>query len=180
MGERIEGPDGASAVLSEDGTYRYRLTRRVSDRPDPYRLVFVMLNPSTADAFTDDATIRRCVGYAKRRGFDELEVVNLYAYRATDPDDLRRAHASGVDVVGPENLAYVDESLRRGFVAAAWGNNAATCPPTPVSLLLASWSQTIWCLGTTAAGQPRHPSRGPYRRWERWTPLSVTPPGPAT
>src|SRR5689334_20041621 len=71
-----------SAVLSPCGLYRYRLTRRWGDGP---ALLFVMLNPSTADATEDDPTIRRCTGFAKREGMPAIEVVNLFAWRATDP-----------------------------------------------------------------------------------------------
>lgn len=68
------------AVLSEDGVYRYRLTREWGENLDACkRVCFVMLNPSTADASKDDPTIRKCIGFATRLGFDALEVVNLFA-----------------------------------------------------------------------------------------------------
>lgn len=160
-----------TAVLSPHGTYRYLLTREWESQlgmPDRC-MTFVMLNPSTADAEKDDQTIRRCLGYARRDGCTSLKVVNLFAYRATDPDDLIAAADSGVDVVGPENLRYVDEALRTGKVVVAWGGTASVCPPTPVADLLAHWSQPMWCLGLTSDGHPRHPSRGGYRELVRWT-----------
>lgn len=69
-----------SAEISECGTYRYTLTRKWGEGR---KCVFIMLNPSTADATKDDRTIRRCIGFAKREGCGSLTVVNLYAYRAT-------------------------------------------------------------------------------------------------
>ena len=162
-----------TAVISDDGLYRYRLARDI-DGGDPDRqLAFVMLNPSTADADVDDQTIRRCKGYARRQACGRLVVVNLFAYRTVSPDVLRQAHRDGVDIVGPNNLVYVDQAMRSSMVVVAWGNNAATCPPTPVGTLLANWSQPLWCLGLTGAGHPRHPSRGPDRDLVRWSFLAA-------
>ena len=77
-----------------------------------------MLNPSTADAETDDATIRRCIGFAKAWGYDEMIVVNLFAFRATKPSDLFKAF----DPVGPENMANLSSAaLSAQAVVCAWG-----------------------------------------------------------
>ena len=73
------------AVLDPTGRYRYFLARDWGNGP---RVAFVMLNPSTADAEKDDATIRRCVGFAKLWGFASLGVVNLYGFRCTSPSRL--------------------------------------------------------------------------------------------
>lgn len=97
--------------------YRYRLWRRVGYGHQ--RVTFIMLNPSTATADEDDPTIRRCQGYARRWGFDMLEVVNLFAWRATDPTDLDLAARSGYDVVG-RNLD-LETVGTCGLVIAAWG-----------------------------------------------------------
>ena len=81
----------ATAVISECGRHRYRLTRTVESESSALtlgRVLYVMLNPSTATAETDDATIRKCKGFARRWGFRELEVVNLFSFRATKPKDL--------------------------------------------------------------------------------------------
>jgi len=157
------------AVLSDDGRYRYHLWRNLDRSGTQRALVFVMLNPSTADAEKDDQTIRRCLGYARRNGCNRLEVVNLFAWRATHPSELRDAAEAGCDPVGHDNLLHVDEALRRGRVVVAWGSGAAACPSTPVAELLANWSQPMWCLGRTKDGHPRHPSRGSYLPLERWT-----------
>jgi len=82
-----------SAVISKCGRYRYLLTRKWGKRTD--FATFVMLNPSTADGFRDDATIRKCIGFAKRWGFDGIQVVNLFAWRSRDPLDLL---ANDIDV----------------------------------------------------------------------------------
>ena len=91
----------STAVISQDGLYRYHLERRWSDAPF---LTFVMLNPSTADAEIDDPTIRRCVGFSKREGAGGIAVVNLYAFRATSPADLRQASAPYGPVRGDQPL----------------------------------------------------------------------------
>ena len=74
------------AVISECGTYRYRL-----HRGEGRTLMFLMVNPSTADAEQDDATIRKCLGFAERNGFGRIVVGNLFAYRAKDVNALRKA-----------------------------------------------------------------------------------------
>ncbi len=99
--------DAAYAYLSEDRRYRYSLTRLIADPQygclgEDERggtVTFVGLNPSTADETTDDPTIRRCIRFAREWGFDRLKMVNLFAYRATDPRDLWAADAP----IGPEN-----------------------------------------------------------------------------
>lgn len=91
-----------SAVISEDGLYRYRLDRRWGYGP---RVAWIMLNPSTADSEAEDATSRRVQAFSRRWGFSALTVVNLYAWRATDPTDLWTAQ----DPVGPENDRHIAE-----------------------------------------------------------------------
>lgn len=78
----------SNACLSDDGLYRYFLTR-VWDVQLPV-LAFILLNPSTADDEHDDATVIRCVDYAKQWGYGGIEVYNLYAFRATNPRELIR------------------------------------------------------------------------------------------
>ena len=92
------------AVVSNWERYRYWLSRPLREPNSTDNAVaFVMLNPSTADAWEDDATIRRCVGFAEAWGHDILIVVNLYAYRATDPKKLAKVE----DPVGPSNSHYL-------------------------------------------------------------------------
>lgn len=96
MTRQLTFDGGAGAVVSGDGRYRYALTR--TWRPDAPLLTFVMLNPSTADAYADDPTIRRCIGFARREGAAGIRVANLFAYRATSPAAL----------VGPVDAAADD------------------------------------------------------------------------
>lgn len=111
------------AILSPCGTFRYRLWR-TWDRKIKH-LTFVMLNPSTADATVDDPTIKRCIGFAERMNYGGIQVVNLFAYRATDP----RALQSGGYQRGPDNDTHVEDALGIGDrkkVICAWGVNAAS------------------------------------------------------
>lgn len=142
----------SSAVISDCGQYRYRL-RRTWDA-SIQTLGFVMLNPSTADAETDDPTIRRCMGFARDLGFGGISVANLYAYRATKPADLWRAS----DPVGPLNdatLTALFESPAVGMVVAAWGSNARADRVAQVAAL--PRAATLHALGLTKDGAPRHP-----------------------
>lgn len=148
-----------------DERYRYALGRSWSD--GERRLLWVMLNPSTADGMLNDQTLRRIVHYSQREGYDELVAVNLYAYRATKPEDLVAAHRAGTDVVGPENQEHVATCLDAAdAVVFAWGATLATvkragAEPLDVHDLLAQrWlGAEPQCLGLTAGGYPRHPSR---------------------
>lgn len=157
--------DEHGAEMTDDGRYRYRLWRRWGTGR---HLGFVMLNPSTADAVADDPTIRRCIGFAKREGLDGIEVVNLYAWRATHPTDLWRALHHGDDIVGPANdiaIATLAGNPRIDAVVLAWGAipGQALEQSRRVAALIATAGaaagidRTPLCLGTTALGEPRHP-----------------------
>ena len=141
------------AYISLDGRYRYWLSRRWGNSD---AAVFVMLNPSTADALVDDPTIRRCVGFAKDWGCGGVFVVNLYAYRATKPADLWTA----ADPVGPDNDANLTVAAEWAAdydapLIAAWGANAK--PDRVARVLALPGMGRLQCLGVTKAGQPRHP-----------------------
>lgn len=143
------------AVISECGRFRYSLSR-VWNRDLPQG-VFVMLNPSTADASEDDQTIRKCIGFGQRLGMGGFEVVNLYAYRATDPKDLRSAGF----LVGPDNDRYITNAVRRatGPVICAWGAHArGLARPHQVQKLLQSAGlQQAHALVLLKDGTPGHP-----------------------
>lgn len=143
----------STAILSECGTYRYRLSRKWSAGPT---CLFVMLNPSTADADQDDPTIRRCIGFAKREGCGGLEVVNLMAYRATNPKDL----PSDRSAVGPDNADHVFTAASEvdGPIIAAWGAQKAAKRYAAQFLHGFEMREIpLRCLGLTKLGQPRHP-----------------------
>lgn len=165
----------SAAVLSADGLYRYRLTRTLDTYRDQASVLFVMLNPSTADATTDDPTIRRCVGFAHRDGFARLEVVNLHAYRATRPRDLHDAAAAGIDPHGPHNDRHLIDAASRHTggphrIVVAWGAQARPAAVDRFTNLL-NPNVKLWCLGTTKTGQPRHPlmlrTDTPFEPWPR-------------
>lgn len=154
-----------SAVVSECGAFRYFLTRTLvplvgNGRP----MLFVMLNPSTADASKDDPTIRKCLGFAKRLGFGEINVVNLFAYRATDPADLAR----GGWQVGPDNSYHVRAATQRvteagGVVVCAWGAHARGRREASECLaMLRSLGVVPHALRLLSDGTPAHPLMLPY------------------
>lgn len=160
------------AILSDCGLYRYRLWRSIPApdwKPGKVRKVlFVMLNPSTADGETDDATIRRCVAFGKRENAGEVEVVNLFAFRATHPKDLP---ADFSRAVGPGNNEAIRGALSGAdLVICAWGATRHPFLSERVSAVAAMIDAeaafrpfhrplAVMCLGRTAAGHPRHPVR---------------------
>jgi hypothetical protein len=154
--------DAGAAWFSQDRRYRYLLTRRWGD---PHRwMTFIMLNPSTADAFADDPTIRRCTEFAKREGCGGLDVVNLFAWRATDPRALRDC----ADPIGQHNHHFLAERTRGPFTytVAAWGaGGALNGRGREVGRQLATAGvSSLLCLGITKGGHPKHPlARGRER-----------------
>lgn len=141
------------ATISECGKYRYTLLRSWGDRHGS--VVWIMLNPSTADADVDDPTIRRCMKFTERLGHETMVVVNLFALRATDPRELLEAE----DSVGAENTESVLRVCDKGeILVAAWG---ATKKPIRSSIReivkQIRDGYELKCLGTTKDGSPRHP-----------------------
>jgi hypothetical protein len=144
------------AVISECGQYRYGLSRTWGHE---LILNIVMLNPSTADAEFDDPTIRRCIGFARRENYGGIQVSNLFAFRATNPSDMKSTSYP----VGPSNDQVLRSALRYGRtfgapVLCAWGAHGSY------------WRRDEWFvqqakeigtdlvhLGLTKAGQPKHP-----------------------
>lgn len=140
------------AIVSDCGVYRYRLWRRWGSGA---HVLWVMLNPSRADATCDDQTIRKCTGFAKRWGYEAIEVVNLFAYRSAFPEDVASALRKGRDVVGPMNDTHIQEAVRAApLVVAAWGSQHWLGPRAA-----AVWGRLgpARCLGKTKDGHPRHP-----------------------
>lgn len=146
------------ALISDDGTYRYNLWRRWGDG---LLMGYCMLNPSTADATVDDQTVRRCSYFAKREGYGGIHVVNLYAYRATEPSELWSLGGGGR---GPENdfhIAHAIANERIGLFVAAWGAlpELARWRQHEVRQMFKDADRPLHCLGLTKKGWPRHPSR---------------------
>ncbi len=146
------------AVISECGHYRYLLQR--SWDSSWQAVCFIMLNPSTADAELDDPTIRRCLGFAKELGYGQLEVVNLFALRATDPAELKKPG----DVIGPENDSWIADSARVcSMIICAWGNHG-NLHGRSASVLhtLRQAGHVPHALRISKSGQPAHPLYLPY------------------
>ena len=148
----------AGALFSPDCRFRYRLWRRWGTGP---LCVWVMLNPSTADANKDDNTIRRCVGFARMWGFAGIEVVNLYPLVSTDAKAMLRCP----DRHGPLGVAPIRSALRdHRNAVCAWGAHAEPGVATLVADCAEreiGW-ENVSCLGLTKSGQPRHPLRIAY------------------
>ena len=143
----------SSAVITPDSLYRYALLRRLAS--GPRHVLFVGLNPSTADEHRDDVTVRRCAGFARSWEFDVVLIGNLYAYRCTHPDDLRRV----VDPMGRQNRAALETLVARAeLVICSWG----ACWMTSEAHRITDWLLNLpraRCLGANRDGSPKHPSR---------------------
>lgn len=143
-----------SAVISECRRFRYALRRRWGSGSTA---VFIMLNPSTADAETDDPTVRRCRGFAEREGCGGLLIENLFGFRTSSPDTLFH------DEIGKAGhaLDYILTALLRedGPVIAAWGGDrrASGRAAHVCSRIVANVDRPLHCLGRTKGGAPRHP-----------------------
>lgn len=144
------------ATLSPCGRYRYALWREWDlARPT---VVFCGLNPSTADANKDDATIRRDLGFARAWGFGRLLKVNAYGWRATDP----KAMLAAADPFGPENLATVLYWARNcELFVACWGNNIREVDAFRLRARLREAGVSIHVLRLTQRGNPEHTLRLP-------------------
>lgn len=146
----------SSALLSPCGLYRYRLERRWDIHGTP-GVCFVMLNPSTANGTTDDATIRRCISYARAWGFGHLSVANLFAYRSTDPYALFNVR----DPVGPDNDRHILTLVRGAArVVVAWGAHGKYLDRgrAVLSMLRTAGAAPVM-FGRTSSGEPLHPLR---------------------
>jgi hypothetical protein len=140
------------AIFDASGCYRYTLWR-VWNQHAP-KMAFVMLNPSTADATSDDATICRCVRFAQTWGYGSLEVVNLFALKATNPRELKQA----IDPIGQECDRYLLDAVKQvDRVVIAWGNWGSLHQRDQAVLALLAPHISLYCLGMNRSGQPRHP-----------------------
>lgn len=145
----------SGATISPCGKYRYKLWRIWDDlRPI---MVFCMLNPSTADASTDDPTIRRCLGFAKREHHGGIIVINVFALRATNPKELLTTE----DPCGPENTIYLQNARSRllSTLVVAWGKPVGGVRLLPQYNLakIILLDQKAKCLGMNKDGSPKHP-----------------------
>ncbi len=139
----------SGAEFSECNKYRYSLWRRWE--PAAKQVMFIGLNPSTADETNDDPTIRRCVNFSRLWGFGGIMMVNAYAFRATDPKEMLRC-LSPVGSLNDEHLKTCSDIS--SMVVAAWGVH---CTNTRAARIFGVLNRTIHCLGQTKDGFPKHP-----------------------
>lgn len=158
----IPTTDLTGAVLSQCRTYRYLLWRNWQEELPT--CCFIGLNPSTADETEDDHTIRRCIGFSKAWGCGGVVMLNLFAFRATDPKDLIAAN----DSVGDENDRFIIHNTRNAdIVVAAWSAKGAFLGRDKKVM---QFVKNLRCLGKTKNGHPRHPSRMPNSATLVWFP----------
>ncbi|MFK7929139.1 MAG: DUF1643 domain-containing protein [Myxococcota bacterium] len=144
----IDALDG-SAVISSCDRYRYRLVRHIGGGA---QITWIGLNPSTADAHVDDPTLRRILAFSKAWGFGTVVLVNLFAWRSTDP----RALSTVPHPIGPENDTHLAAAVRASaMVLACWGARGGL--QGRAAHVRKTLPKTSKCLGHTKAGHPRHP-----------------------
>jgi hypothetical protein len=174
MSETLFGTPESAAVFSVNRQYRYRLERTTSIAPHGRVAAFLMVNPSKADAQTNDQTITKVMGFASQLALRKVIVGNKFAHVATDITELRGV----ADPVGPDNDAHLERMMREAEVhIVAWGP-LAKLPPK----LRNRWFDVVriadrvgcqlMCLGPTAQdGHPRHPLMLSYESpLVRWSP----------
>ena len=158
MTENLSLIPAGTASFSEDGVYRYELTRSLgrgrgggADRT----VAVCMLNPSTADASVNDPTVRRVTMWSGKAGYTMLVVLNAFAYRATDP----KAMMSAEDPIGPENDSYLGLWFSRAdTLIFAWGVHCAHLQRNLAVLEIAKALEVQpYCFAITAGGAPGHP-----------------------
>lgn len=153
-----------SACFSPCRTWRYSLTRTWETRG---RILAVIgLNPSTADETQDDPTIRRLIRFATREDYGGIVMLNLFAFRATDP----RAMKAAADPVGPENDDYLRLETRGRDVLCCWGTHGGwRGRGTAVRRHVDGPGQCLFHLGLSKGGHPKHPlylrSDTPFQAW---------------
>lgn len=155
------------AEFSECRTWRYRLEIRWSDAP---ALVFFMLNPSTADEVKNDPTVERCERRARREGYGAVIILNLFAFRATEPDDMKAT----ADPIGPANDEWILKTLRAvkrdgGTLICAWGTHGGHNgrDVDALAIIFASGIRAK-ALRLTKHGYPGHPLYLPDHLEARW------------
>jgi len=143
------------AVFSPCRTWRYHL-QQVWDESKP-NLIWLMLNPSTADEMKNDPTVERCEQRARMWDFGGVEVFNLFAFRATNPNEM----ASHPDPVGPENDKWMAEFARKSKTTLAiigWGEHGKHLDRgRDVLALIDKHKGQVHALKVNASGHPKHP-----------------------
>ena len=148
-----KGDAPSTAIYSDCERYRYSLTR-VWDAAGK-RVTFIMLNPSTATEVQNDPTVERCDRRARALGFGSFTVTNIFAWRDTDPRNMKAA----AEPVGAENdNAILKASREADTIIAAWGTHGAhLARGAAVRALLSNLGKPLYHLGLSKAGHPKHP-----------------------
>lgn len=144
-----------SAVISACGQYRYRLSR-IWEPEEKNNVVWLMLNPSKADAEKDDPTIRKCITISKHSGYSGMHVLNLFAFRATNPKQLKLVD----DPIGPENNLTILHCAKTLPIICAWGANGCLYGRNKEVLRMIKKclpDLQLFCLRKTKKGMPYHP-----------------------
>ena len=155
----MEYIDRSAAIVDK---WRYRLDRLWQAEHEGHA-VFIGLNPSIADAEINDRTVSCCVRFANDWKCSHLTMLNLFAWRATKQKDMLAAHASGEDVIGPENDKRLLDFLNKespDIVVAAWGQRGSWLGRAEaIQELMSQAGVKLQCLGRNQDGSPKHPSR---------------------
>lgn len=153
-----KGDAASEAVYSDCEAYRYSLTRIWEGTGQ--RVGFVMLNPSTATETQNDPTVERCERRARALGFGSFTVVNIFAWRDTDPRAMRAA----ADPIGPANDDAILECATAAHqIICAWGAHGAFLGRgAQVAALLRHVEKPLYHLGLSKEGHPKHPLYIPY------------------
>jgi len=167
----VKGDAASEAVYSDCERYRYALTRVW--QPGGRRVLFVMLNPSTATEAQNDPTVERCERRARALGFGAFRVCNIFAWRDTDPRRMRAV----ADPVGAANDAAILEGAGwADAIVAAWGTHGAHIGRGPeVERLLRGAGHALLALSVTKGGHPGHPLYIGYDRQPRPWPAAAPP-----
>jgi len=147
--KKIDNLIYSSAIFSKDRVHRYALWR-TWDESLP-KLLFIGLNPSTADEINDDPTMRRCIRFSKDLGYGGFIMANIFAYRSTDPKKLKTVK----DPIGKKNNHWIKKlDKEAGLTIAAWGThgNYLNRDKQVIELL-----DVLYCLRKTKDGFPSHP-----------------------
>jgi len=151
-----------AAHFSECSRYRYWLQRDISPPTERIRsrCLWVMLNPSTADCTVNDPTVGRCMDFTARWGYDDMEIVNLFAYRSTDPKMLLLPKIKPI-AIGPENDAWIRQrAAQADIVICAWGAHKFVrerSVDVRAMLRVVAPPYLIGCIGRTKDDYPKHP-----------------------
>jgi len=150
-----------TAQFSDCLKFRYTLTRDWSiSGEEKKNILFLMLNPSTADADIFDPTVKRCFNYAKRWGYNHMTVCNIYAYRATNPKDMLRAKEEGINIIGQHNDSYIwGCAMEAQKIICAWGASpwSRDRAKEVIQVLERYCGEKLFCLKKSKDGCPVHP-----------------------